>query len=587
MTLRFVRWFRRIFAVIFFVAISAQFLDVYHQLPDIWYEYHPTKAQLFPSLLNLLGTGSVLAGAAFITVSVVTLIFGRAYCSFLCPFGILMDFVRWLATYPTKSKFLKSTKLGAFCKQNFARITFSPAWNKVRAFFVGITILLIAFGGAALVGLIEPYSLFGKIFGCIVYPAASAGTNEISNFLAARGNYSVPSVSGHAEVALPAFGLALFILCAIFLLSAVRGRLYCNTVCPVGGYLGFLARYSLFKLELNPAKCIACGLCEKICKAQCIDSRRRNLDFSRCVLCLDCASTCRKSAVHFTWRYRSAKKEEPLSEIEEEKSPVSSSAQRTMDRRAFVKTLPAFAALFGMAAKVKEGQPLPKPEDSNKPYVILPDASPYYVDGKRPDKRLTPLPGSRSLERFFSKCTGCQICVSTCKSQMLKPSITEWGLGGIMRPFMDFDKGFCVQECIECTKVCPSDALIPLTVEEKKLEKLGTAIFREDLCVVKKDETDCSACGEHCPVAAIEMLPYKPEKHLYIPYIHEDVCIGCGACENICPVVPYKALVIQGSNHIRKAKVFDDSMRLYVPEETKPTETESAEPIDADNPFPF
>ncbi len=236
MTLRFVRWFRRIFALVFFTAISVQFLDVYHQLPDVWYMYHPTKTQLLPSFLNLLGTGSVLAGAAFITVSVVTLIFGRAYCSFLCPFGILMDLVRWLVTYPVKSKILKSTRLGVFCKQNFAKIAFSPAWNKVRAFFVGIAIVLIAFGGAALVGLIEPYSLFGKIFGCIVYPVASEGTNAISNFLAARGNYSVPSVSGHAAVALPALGLALIILCAISFLSAVRGRLYCNTFCPVGGY---------------------------------------------------------------------------------------------------------------------------------------------------------------------------------------------------------------------------------------------------------------------------------------------------------------------------------------------------------------
>lgn len=592
--MKFLRWCRILVSLAVFVAISVQFLDIYHALPDVYYVHHPAKFQFIPSLLNLLGTFSVLSGAAFITFTIGALLFGRAYCSCFCPFGILMDFARWIAKRFAPKKM---------------HLHFAPAWNTIRMVFVCIAAVCIVFGYTAMLGLIDPYSLYGKIFGSVMAPAASEAANMASSVLMNIGYYSLGPVNGEITIALPVFGFALLILFGISAVSILNGRLYCNTVCPVGGFLGWFAKHAVFQLRLAPNHCRSCGLCEQVCKAQCIDSKRRYLDFSRCVLCFDCGKVCTKQhAVRFHFAYADwfrKKKDPEIEKIENTSQPKNAdntngqthnspkpSSERTasvnkvapMDRRAFVRTAPALAVLFCTAGKVKENTQLPMSPNSDEPYQILPDASPYAMKGTRPDKRLGAPPGAGSLRNFLTHCTGCQICVATCPSQMLKPSITQWGLAGFMQPYLEFKVGFCLKDCVACTRVCPTGALHSLTIEQKHVSKIGTALFRKELCVVTKDETDCSACGEHCPVTAIEMIPYKEEKHLYIPYVHEDVCIGCGACEHICPVEPFKALVIQGLKTHTVAKVFDDSMRLYVPQTpVAPTEP----PAELDNPFPF
>lgn len=583
------------FSLLVFLLLSAQFLDIFHRLPESWYALHPTQTQFIPSLLNFLGGGGVLAGAAFLTFTVTTFIFGRVYCSFFCPLGIGMDIVRWFAKFPARNRFLKKSALGRYCARAL-KLTWERAWNKLRIAAVAFAALLIAFGFTSLLGFLDPYSLFGKIFGLIVFPGLSLANNELSNFMIGHGVYTVTAVNGDVRVSLALFGLSLLILGGVSALSIWRGRIYCNTLCPVGGFLGWVARHSLFRLELIPESCTRCGLCERECKAQCIESKNRGLDFSRCVLCFDCVRTCPRGGVQYVFHPPFASREKravsagstgaALSSLPAALPEAVQLLPGSMKRREFVRSVPAFAALLCTAAKLKEGQPLPAPTDSDVPYEILPDATPYWLRGERPDKRLTVPPGGVDIKNFFNKCTGCQLCVSTCPMQILKPSLTEWGLNGIMQPFMDFTKGYCVHECRACTLVCPVDALHPLSVEEKKVEKIGTAIFREDLCVVKTDETDCSACGEHCPVTAIEMLPYNVDKHLYIPHVHAEVCIGCGACEHVCPVLPHKALVVQGGNVIKKAKVFEESMRLYQPAPA-PATAQPPPVVDGGDLFPF
>lgn len=252
-----------------------------------------------------------------------------------------------------------------------------------------------------------------------------------------------------------------------------------------------------------------------------------------------------------------------------------------MPRRSFAAGLLPLGAILCSAAK--NDSAAGKNSAASKDNI-----SPYSLDPSDPRSRMPSPPGSVSVENFLENCTGCQICTAACKAHILKPSTGQWGLSGFMRPYMDYLEGFCLHACRSCSDACPTGAIKFITEEQKRFEKIGTAIFKEDLCVVKTDGTDCAACAEHCPVQAIEMIPFgDPKNSLYIPHVHEDVCIGCGACEYICPVLPKKAIVVRGLAVHTRATPFDESMRIYKPEQEEKKPAKNAAPVDPQNPFPF
>lgn len=586
---------RAAIALAVFCLISALFFDLYFGLPKPYFMHSPFATQFVPSLLKMSATGGILAGAAFITFSAAALLFGRAYCSFFCVFGIMMDGIRKIFKFPAENSRLKKTAFGKFFAKRFGRLNFAPAHNIVRGAFLCAAILAIATGFTSLLGFIDPYSLYGKIMGAIFRPAASFAADAVSHELYSRGIYALGPINGNPAVALSAFGIALFILLAITAAAALRGRVYCNTICPVGAWLGLHAKFSLFKIELDKQSCISCGMCERECKAQCINAKAKESDFSRCVLCFNCGTKCPKNAIRFRPNGTLRKL---LSKAKTENAAASKNAQSAkrgeaaMKRRAFPAAMLSLAGLFCIAAgKERKGKSRMKRLGKGNggecgEVKILDGASPYGVSYGRADKRLTTPPGSVSLKNFSEHCTGCLACTAECEGQILKPSITEWGLGGIMQPFMDYRVGFCTPTCHNCGKACPTGAINLIMLENKMSIKMGTAIFKKCLCVVETDGTDCAACAEHCPVQAIEMIPYgDPKKSKFIPHVHDDVCIGCGACEYICPVLPDKAIVVQGLAEHRKAKKFEESMRLYKPQE-KPQDY-SAPTTTPDNPFPF
>ena len=593
MLFKFLRNTRVAVALGVFILITAQFMDMYHELPRAYYMHNPTHTQFVPSLLKMLGTGAVAATSAFVVFGVFALVFGRAYCSFFCAFGIFMDIIS------RSARAVLSTRIfNAKPAKNFARKLFSRKYRKprtaLRAIFLLAAVACITFGWSALLGFVDPYSLYGKIFGSAIRPAAALAFDSANNLAYDLGIYSVEPLEGDPRVAISAFGAALAILTAISLASIARGRLFCNTLCPVGAWLGLLAKFSLFKLSLDTKKCVSCGLCERNCKAECIDSKNKSLDFSRCVLCLDCAANCPKRAIKITpnrlYLPTSKKDANKKSEIQSPTSPARFATSRPdtptahspldfkIPRRAFAATAGGLAATLCAAAKRDS---LPAKPDTATSATNTANISPYTVGGDRPDKRLTVPPGSKSIENFLEKCTGCQICTAACKAQILKPSTGEWGLSHIFQPYMDYAEGFCLFDCHSCSKACPTGAIEFITHKQKHSIKIGTAILDENLCVVKLDMTDCAACAEHCPVQAIETVPFGDKKnHLYIPKVHPEVCIGCGACESICPSRPHRAIVVEGlSTHIR-AKKFDDSMRFHTPTQT-PAESSPQ------SPFPF
>ena len=164
--------------------------------------------------------------------------------------------------------------------------------------------------------------------------------------------------------------------------------------------------------------------------------------------------------------------------------------------------------------------------------------------GRKKWPPLTP-PGSISLERFKDKCTGCQICVVRCPSQVLRPTGLEYGLDYMLKPRLAYISSYCNYECTVCSDVCPTGAIKPLTIEEKTTTQVGIATFFKGRCVVNTEEKDCGACAEHCPTQAVHMVPYKGT--LTIPQINPDLCIGCGGCESICPVRPMRAIIVKSN----------------------------------------
>jgi ferredoxin len=180
-------------------------------------------------------------------------------------------------------------------------------------------------------------------------------------------------------------------------------------------------------------------------------------------------------------------------------------------------------------------------------------------------------PGSISVEHFSHRCTACHLCVSSCPTQVLCPSFLDYGISGIFQPKMNYAASYCNFDCVVCSQVCPTGAILPIDTTGKKQLQIGKVNFVKEDCVVVTKKKDCGACSEHCPTKAVKMVPY--EQKLVIPQVDEEVCVGCGACEHACPVQPRKAIYVKSNFVHRTAK--------------KPKTEKLAPSFDSNQEFPF
>lgn len=460
--------------------------------------------QFVPSLLRFLG-GAALGSAGFIVAAALTLLFGRIYCSTVCPFGTLQDAIRRIVD---ARRFRAGKK-----RRGYA---FSQPHAKIRYAILALTGLLFLGGSGLLLNLLDPFSNFGRILSSLVQPVVLAGNNLAASVAEQLGVHAVFQVQWPA-MAPVSVGAALAMLLTVGWLSARHGRLYCNTLCPVGTLLGMVSRHALFRIRINPATCGNCGRCERVCKAGCIDFREKTVDFSRCVGCYNCLAVCPDQALQLGTR----------------QSQAHGASKRDPGRRRF---------LIGLAAA---GLGLAAPKATAAPPAQFVQSRPTTIPEARPGP-VSP-PGSQSVAHFTSRCTACHLCVAACPSRVLVPSFLEYGLSGLMQPRMDFRSGYCNFECTACSAICPSGAILPLPKRRKQRTQVGTARFIKENCVVYTDNTNCGACSEHCPTKAVHMVPYlnMADRKLVIPEVNEAICIGCGACEHACPTRPYKAIYIR------------------------------------------
>ncbi len=487
---------RVVLSILFFVPITIAFIDFTESIP-LQFTSGILYLQFVPSLLKFLTVLSFSA-AGFILIFLLTFLFGRVYCSVICPLGFFQDVVNYISKKIHKRK----RKLQYLKDQKILK------WSV----FSAATILFI-FGIATGIVLLDPYSIYGRFTANFFKPVAVGINNIIASVLESMKIYSIYPYHINAFNIFP-FVVSVVLFLFIGYLAYKKGRLYCNTVCPVGTILGLISKYSLFKITIEKEECLSCGMCERDCKGNCIDSKEKTVDMSRCVACFNCVSSCPTEGIKF--KIPSGKKENAELDVDPSK------------RNFLIATGLYFSTISPLIAQVKKQIVVTK--KSKIPIVRKYAISP---------------PGSISINKFNDKCTACSLCVNSCPTQVLQPSFLEYGFLGMLQPRMDNNAGFCNFDCTICSDVCPTGAILPVSKEEKQLIQIGKAKFIEDNCIVKSQGTDCGACSEHCPTKAVHMIPYKNK--LFIPEVREDYCVGCGACEYACPVKPYKAIYVEGN----------------------------------------
>lgn len=496
---KFLRTFRIVFAAIFFSIILVGFLNLSggNELSKI-----ALRTQFTPALISVF-TGSCIA---IILLIILTLLFGRVYCSFLCPLGILQDIISRV------SNFIKKKNNGGRLPKN----GYKKPHNILRYTILVVVAFALVLGFTYPLALLDPYSNFGKIAGQLFASAEIAITNLLSNVF--------PSVFYYQEyvrVSLYSFVYSAFFFLVIAVFSALRGRLYCNTICPVGTFLGLLSGYSLFKPVIDKNMCVKCNLCAGSCKSNCINLETKEIDVTRCVACYNCLTACKRGGVKLvpTWFKKREKGDSAHREVENK------------ERRN------ALIAMGGFAVAVAARK------------LTMPKVSAESFAGGENNPILPP--GARNLTAFKDACTACHACIAACPNNIIKPASFEYGIDGIMLPTLKYDKGSCDYDCNICSQTCPHEALQHLSLEEKQKTQIGTAIYVAENCVINIDDVNCGACSRVCPVNAISMVevaglnPASAENQIFNPVVDALKCIGCGACEETCPGMP-KAIKVTG-----------------------------------------
>lgn len=480
---------RQILAVISIVLITLLFLDFTGTVHK-WFGWL-AKIQFLPALL-------AMNVAVVIGLIILTLIFGRLYCSVICPLGIMQDGFAWFGKKARKNRY-----------------SYSAPKNILRYTLLGVMVIAIVAGIGSLVALLAPYSAYGRIAQSLLSPVWAWFNNLFASWAEAHESYAFYSVDIWLRGATTLI-VAIVTLVVLAVLAWRNGRTYCNTICPVGTVLGFFSRFSLLKPVIDTSKCNGCGLCARNCKAACINSKEHTIDYSRCVTCFDCINKCHKGAISYTRR-------RPAVAESNQKADASS-------RRAFLSVTATIAATAALRAQEK----------------TVDGGLAVIEDKKRPDRKIKIVPpGARSIKNLESHCTACQLCVAACPNGVLRPSTD---LGSLMQPESSYERGYCRPECVRCSEVCPAGAIRPITVADKSSVQIGHAVWVSDNCIPLIDGVECGNCARHCPVGAITMVPSDTddENSLKIPVVNTERCIGCGACENLCPSRPFSAIYVEG-----------------------------------------
>ena len=477
--------------------------------------------QFGPGLLSLTNVFFVDTLAAVVLTAVVTLLFGRIYCSILCPLGILQDGIAWLTHWK---------------KWKWNRYRFLDTRPVKYGMFLFVLILGAAGVMLPLIALLPSSNFFTIVsnvflrFFSIVAPAIAHKIGSAGHAAQAMDSFFEPFFVNPPAAAF-AFSLGVFLIVMAF--AVWRGRLYCNTLCPVGAVLSLIGQKPLYRITLSQSMCVSCGMCEAACKGGAIDAKAKSVLTENCVMCFNCIGACKRGGVKLEFRPKDMPKFD-------------------LSRRHFIGAAGGVVAGAGAAVIVRKLEKALPPPPFDEPEPAMP-------------------PGARNAKRFHSKCVGCGICIRECEGHVLVPSVRQYGLAGFMQPVVDYSRGSCVYTCNRCSNVCPPNALLPLSLEEKQITRIGIASVKDDLCV------GCGICAENCPANAIEIVSEADGRKAVVS---DDYCIGCGACQHVCPL-PGPAITVSGVSEqirVKPPEARNEARQDEIGEEQAPQEDKPSAP---------
>lgn len=459
----------------------------------------------------LLGLTTFLASRTFfaafflsvITV-ILTLLFGRYVCGWVCPLGSLHHFFSYL-----------------FGKGKQVDPDFEKSDHLIWKYRVLIFVLVGSVFTLDLAGFLDPLSFLYRSFTTAILPAAFLATGAGSAFLnqsglGSLGNSWSQSIQNLTVNTLFRQGLFIgLIFLGIVLLNLIRDRFWCRYLCPTGALLGLLARWNLVKLKIDADKCTECDLCNRLCQSQATPFPNEKWNPSECLYCYTCASECPTHAISLPLR------------------PAPAQGQAVnLSRRELV-----FTSTLGLVT------------------IPLFDIS----ASERVSEKLIRPPGALPEPQFLAKCIKCGECLKVCPTNGLQHTFEEAGLLGIWTPVLVPRIGYCEYYCSLCTQICPTGAIEELTIKEKNETKIGSAWIRKHRCIPYILGESCRICEERCPTSpkAIQMIEAEvmaPDGEIIVqnvPVVDNYVCTGCGICETKCPVVDEPAIYCTNAGESR------------------------------------
>jgi polyferredoxin len=497
-------------------------------------------AEIFPLLSPLAALTTMIGAAQIIThywpalvVLILTILLGRFFCGWICPLGTTIDVTDWMLGKRRK----RSEQL--YDGRRFK-------------YYLLVFLLLGAIFGVQMAGWFDPLSIAPRTYAIVIHPYVVGTLNMLFGLL-----HSFPFIGPvcdglHGVLKTVLFAVQrpvhqghvvfLLIFLGIVLMGIYYRRYWCRNLCPLGALFALVSDWSVFKRGVSDA-CIKCLKCHRECRMGAIDDTGLGTVEGECIECMDCQRICPVNAITFAKR-----------QPQEERAPVD------LRKRALMASCLA-SAVAVPALRLN----FPKHMAQGRLTLIRP-------------------PGSLTEEEFLLRCVRCGECMRVCRTQGLHPTTFEAGLEGIWTPQLVPRIGYCDYKCTLCGHVCPSHAIKPLTFEEKQKISIGKAKFDKNRCIpwvgydrieeLKRnwEDLNCGTCEEVCPVPtkAIRYQHFKigPGKELRVPYVKEELCVGCGYCVKVCPVRGQGAIAVDGARDraVVAESVRESSVNDFFPE---------------------